>query len=293
MYELISVGENTWYIDCPAKIGVVRAADGMYIIDSGNDKDAGRKVRQIFEREGWTLKGILNTHSHADHVGGNKYLQNNTGCSIFAEPVEASFIEHPILEPVYLFGGFPPSDLRHKFLMAQESSAKPLSDPAFPKDITPVPIPGHYFGQTGFKTADGVFFIADSVCRRETLDKYTVSVIYDVKGALATLDLLEASDAKLFVPSHAAPTEDIRDLSSYNREKIFAVKAFLLEICSGGLTFEEVLQRVFTGFGLIMTFEQYALVGSTIRSYLSWLKEEKLLSASFEDNRLLWRTVDG
>ncbi|HJJ33500.1 MAG TPA: MBL fold metallo-hydrolase [Methanocorpusculum sp.] len=293
MYELISVGENTWYIDCPAKIGVVRVADGMYIIDSGNDKDAGRKVRQIFEREGWTLKGILNTHSHADHVGGNKYLQNNTGCSIFAEPVEASFIEHPILEPVYLFGGFPPSDLRHKFLMAQESSAKPLSDPAFPKDITPVPIPGHYFGQTGFKTADGVFFIADSVCRRETLDKYTVSVIYDVKGALATLDLLEASDAKLFVPSHAAPTEDIRDLSSYNREKIFAVKAFLLEICSGGLTFEEVLQRVFTGFGLIMTFEQYALVGSTIRSYLSWLKEEKLLSASFEDNRLLWRTVDG
>ncbi|HJJ59085.1 MAG TPA: MBL fold metallo-hydrolase [Methanocorpusculum sp.] len=293
MYELISVGENTWYIDCPAKIGVVRVADGMYIIDSGNDKDAGRKVRQIFEREGWTLKGILNTHSHADHVGGNKYLQNNTGCSIFAEPVDASFIEHPILEPVYLFGGFPPSDLRHKFLMAQESSAKPLSDPAFPKDITPVPIPGHYFGQTGFKTADGVFFIADSVCRRETLDKYTVSVIYDVKGALATLDLLEASDAKLFVPSHAAPTEDIRDLSSYNREKIFAVKAFLLEICSGGLTFEEVLQRVFTGFGLIMTFEQYALVGSTIRSYLSWLKEEKLLSASFEDNRLLWRTVDG
>lgn len=293
MYELISVGENTWYIDCPAKIGVVRAADGMYIIDSGNDKDAGRKVRQIFEREGWTLKGILNTHSHADHVGGNKYLQNNTGCSIFADAVEASFIEHPILEPAYLFGGFPPSDLRHKFLMAQESAAKPLSDPAFPKDITPVAIPGHYFGQTGFKTADGVFFIADSVCSKETLDKYTVSVLYDVKGAIATLDLLEASDAKLFIPSHAAPTEDIRELASYNREKIFAVKAFLLEICSGGLTFEEILQQVFTGFGLIMTFEQYALVGSTIRSYLAWLKEEKLLSASFEENRLVWRTVNG
>ena len=87
--------------------------------------------------------------------------------------------------------------------------------------------------------------------------------------------------------------EDIRYLASYNREKIFAVKDTLLDICSEARTFEEILQQVFTGFGLTMTFEQYALVGSTIRSYLSWLKEEKLLSASFEENRLLWRTVDG
>lgn len=293
MYELIKAGENTWYIDCPTKIGVVQAADGMYLIDSGNDKDAGRKVRQIFEREGWTLKGILNTHSHADHIGGNKYLQNNTGCRIFAEAVESSFIEHPILEPAYLFGGFPPADLRHKFLMAQESSAKQFSDPAFPKDITPVPLPGHSIGQTGFKTADNVFFIADSLCSKETLDKYTVSVLYDVKGALATLDLLEKSDAALYIPSHAAAAEDITDLVSYNREKIFAVRDAVLDICASPLTFEEVLQRVFTGFGLTMTFEQYALVGSTVRSYLSWLKEEGLLSASFEDTRLLWRAVHG
>lgn len=291
MYELIEAGKNTWYIECPSKIGVCRTPSGIYTIDSGNDKDAGRKVRQIFDREGWTLAGILNTHSHADHAGGNKYLQNNYKCDIFADAAEAAFIEHPILEPAYLFGGFPPSDLRHKFLMAQESSAKPLTDAAFPKDITPVPLPGHYFGQTGYKTADGVFFIADSLCSRETLDKYTITVLYDIKAELATLDRLESAEAKLFVPAHAPASEDISELVRYNRQKIFEVKEHILDICSEPHTFEEVLQTIFTDYGLTMNFEQYVLVGSTVKSYLAWLKEEKLLDAVFENNRLLWKAV--
>ena len=84
MYELIQTGEKSWYIDCPAKIGVYQPdASRVYLIDSGNDKDAGRKVRQILEKQGWTLAGILNTHSNADHIGGNRYLQGQTGCKVF------------------------------------------------------------------------------------------------------------------------------------------------------------------------------------------------------------------
>ena len=38
-----------------------------------------------------------------------------------------------------------------------------------------------------------------------------------------------------------------------------------------------------------MNFEQYVLVGSTVRSYLAWLKDAGKLSVNFEDNRMLWR----
>ena len=79
MYELVQVAEHTYYIECPAKIGIYEDTDGVYVIDSGNDKDAGRKVRKILNENGWSLKGIINTHSNADHIGGNKYLQQQTG----------------------------------------------------------------------------------------------------------------------------------------------------------------------------------------------------------------------
>ena len=50
MYELVQVSEKCYYINCPAKIGVyVAYGENVYLVDSGNDKDAGRKVRQILD----------------------------------------------------------------------------------------------------------------------------------------------------------------------------------------------------------------------------------------------------
>jgi len=40
-----------------------------------------------------------------------------------------------------------------------------------------------------------------------------------------------------------------------------------------------------------MNFEQYVLVGSTVRSYLSWLKDNGKLDVNFEDNILLWKQI--
>ena len=76
MYELIQAGENTFYIDSPTKLGVYRIPQGAYLVDSGNSKDAGKRARQILDANGWPLLGVLNTHSHADHIGGNRFLQD-------------------------------------------------------------------------------------------------------------------------------------------------------------------------------------------------------------------------
>ena len=134
MYELYQIGERNYYIDCPAKIGIylVNNTD-VYLIDSGNDKDAGKKVRKILEEHNWNLLGILNTHSNADHIGGSHYLQQQTGCKVFSNGIEAAFIQHPILEPSFLYGGFPCKELQHKFLLASESTVTSFSDCSFPK----------------------------------------------------------------------------------------------------------------------------------------------------------------
>ena len=84
MYELMQVSAHDYYIQSPAKIGLVRLNDReVCLIDSGNDKDAGRRVKKLLDAEGWTLTAIYNTHSHADHIGGSRYLQGQTGCRGF------------------------------------------------------------------------------------------------------------------------------------------------------------------------------------------------------------------
>lgn len=292
MYELNKITESCYYINCPAKIGIFKSADTeVYLIDSGNDKEAGRKVRKILDENGWVLKGIINTHSNADHIGGNRYLQQQTGCKIFANGIEAAFTKYPILEPSFLYGGYPCKDLRHKFLLASESDVTDISDSDFPEELEIIPLGGHFFDMIGIRTPDNVVYLADCVSSQATLEKYQVSFIYDVGEYLNTLDRVEAMDAAVFVPAHAEVTTNIKELVRLNRQKIFDISEMLQTVLKTPMMFETLLKKVFDEYGLLMNFEQYVLVGSTIRSYLSWLKDNGKITAEFENNCLMWRSL--
>ena len=292
MYELMQAAGSSYYIESPAKIGLVRLNDtDVVLIDSGNDKDAGRKVRQHLDANGWKLRAIYNTHSNADHIGGNRYLQGQTGCKIYAPGIECDFTRHPLLEPSFLYGGYPPKALRHKFLMAQESGAEELTQAVLPPGFKLIPLPGHFFDMVGFRTPDDVVYLADCLSSRETLEKYRIGFIYDVAAYLKTLKMVEGLQAKLFVPAHAAAAEEITPLARYNAEQVEAVAERITELCAEPQDSEAILRRLFTEYGLAMNFEQYVLVGSTVRSYLAWLSDTGRLEARFEDNRLLWARV--
>ena len=289
MYELIQVTDRSYYIQCPAKIGLVRLeGDQVCLIDSGSDKDAGREVRQILDANGWRLAAIYVTHSNADHIGGCQYLQKQTGCRIFAPGIEQAFTRYPVLEPSFLYGGYPFRELRNKFLMAKESPAEELVPASLPEGFAVIPLPGHFFDMVGFRTPDDVVYLADCLSSRETLDKYQIGFLYDVAAYLDTLEKVKGLSARLFVPAHAEAAEDISALADYNIAKVRQVAERILDLCREPLSFETILQRLFTGCGLTMDFQQYVLVGSTVRSYLSWLKDTGSLDARFEDNRLLW-----
>ena len=292
MYELIRVSEHCSYIQSPAKIGLVELGGGnVCLIDSGNDKDAGRKVRQHLDRNGWTLTAIYNTHSNADHIGGNRYLQNQTGCAVYAPGMEQAFTRHPILEPSFLYGGYPCRDLRHKFLLAQESDAKPLTPDVLPEGMEMIPLPGHFFDMTGFRAPEGVVYLADCLSSRETLEKYRIGFIYDIKAYLETLETVKRLEGNLFIPAHAEATEHIAPLAQYNIDLVLQTAEDILALCREAKTFEDVLQALFTQYQLTMNMEQYVLVGSTVRSYLSWLKDAGRLEAAFENNRMIWKTI--
>ena len=292
MYELIQTAENSYYIQSPAKIGLVKISDPeVVLIDSGNDKDAGKKVKKILDANGWTLTAIYNTHSHADHIGGNQYLQKQTGCKIYAPGIERDFTEHPVLEPSFLFGANPPKDLRHKFLMAQGSEVLPLTPECLPDGWELIPLPGHSFDMVGFRTGDGVVYLADCLSSQETLEKYQINFLVNPASYKETLEMVKGMSAKLFIPSHADPTENIAELAQSNINKVNEIGERILSICVSPTSFEGILKQLFDQYQLVMTFEQHALVGSTVRSYLSWLRDAGKLQVSFEGNQLLFSVV--
>jgi len=290
MYELIKVSESCSYIDCPEQIGVVKTGENtVCLIDSGSDKDAAKKVKRHLDANGWKLHAIYNTHSNADHIGGNLYLHEQTGCRIYAPGVECAMTRHPILEPAYLYGGFPPKALRNKFLMAQASPAEYLTPETLPDGWEIIPLPGHFFDMVGFKMPDGVAYIADCLSSRQTLDKYGVGVIVDVGAYLDTLERIRTMEAKLFIPAHAEPTDDITPLALYNIDAVLRTAEQILSLCAEPITFDELIGRLFDLLGLSLSLQQYVLVGSTVKSYLTYLCDRGEMNVLVDHNRLLWQ----
>lgn len=294
MYELINLQGNTWYIQSPANIGLFKSHDhDVILIDSGNDKDAAKKVLTIIQSNNWKLQIIVNTHSNADHIGGNAYFYEKTHCRIAATRFESAFITDPILEPSFLFGAYPNLKLRNKFLLAQPSTVTDIvSDgPICDTPLQAIPLPGHFMDMIGIMTPDKVFFVADSLFSKEILDKYHITFIYDVKSFLQTLDKLEHTEANFFVPAHASPTDDIKPLVSVNREKVHQNIELIMQHCATPINFENLLKKLFDHYSLTLDFNQYVLVGSTVKSYLSYLYDLKRIDAVFEGNVLSWKQL--
>lgn len=289
MYELEQVGANTFYMSCPSKVGFFKTGENDVVcIDSGCDKDAGKKVLKILESQNWNLKAIFVTHSHADHIGGNAYLQSKTGCRIYANGAECAASLYPLNEPIYIYGGFPLKDLRTKFLLSDSSSVEMLNQDVLPPGLEIIELPGHCYDMVGFRTSDNVVFLADALASEETLDKYRIAFIYDVKAYLETLDIIDNMEASCFIASHAPQTTDIKPLVKKNIDSTNEIAQTICRILQQRMTYENLLAKLFEFYNLNMNLTQHYLVGSTVRSYLSYLKDSGFIDCSFENNLLYW-----
>ena len=290
--ELVKVGEKTYYIKNPTNVGVYRIDENnVYLIDTGNDKDAGKKILKIIDAQGWNVKGIVSTHSNADHIGGNKIIQDRTGCPVYAYGMEKCFTEYPFMEPSFLFGAYPFKDLRNKFLLAKESVITDINN-NLPEGLEYFSLKGHFFDMIGIKTDDDVYFLADSLVSEETIMKYHLFFLYDIREYLKTLDFISNLDGKLYIASHCEATDNISSIVNANRNKVMEICNTICSLCENEITFEDLLQKIFYTYDLGMNVNQYVLIGSTVRSYLSYLYEEGKVSFQFKKNKMYWKRWD-
>ena len=291
MYELTQLGAHTWYIAAGTNAGVWLDAQGRaWLIDSGlNDRDAAAFL-SVLQAQGWPLAAVLNTHYHADHIGGNRHLQQATGVPCYCpQPV---FANEPLLNPSFMFGAAPPAPLRVDAFLAQPSRAQALTAQCLPEGLSLVSLPGHAYEHYGILTADGVCFAADAVAGEAALARFGMTYLYDLQRYLASIEALCAVPASLFVPSHAQPTADIRALAEVNRAACEDVLQKIRSLCAdGGLSQDQLLKALFDGFRRHLHLAQYALSSCTLHAYLGYLIERGEMQARAKENILLFRTL--
>ena len=292
MYNLKQAGKNTYYISGPNKVGIYTYGNGKcFLIDAGNSDLEGKRIYEIIKGQGWQLEGIINTHSHADHIGGNPYLQEQTGCVILASDIEDTFTKYPILEPAFMYGAMPPNRLQKKFLMAQPS--KVTTDMSLlPRGLSTFPLPGHWINMIGVKTDDDVYFVADSLFPEHVLKTIHIGTIYDCEEFYNTLDFLDTlqGPGKFFVPTHAAEGSDISRITELNRKELDSICEYILKICKRPLALNMITKKAIDHYEISLNYIQYTLICGTLKAIISYLIKQKKLEIIFQQNFVLYGT---
>ena len=84
--------------------------------------------------------------------------------------------------------------------------------------------------------------------------------------------------------------EDIRELAQANKDKIDEIAQKIIDFCEHPITYDELIGKLFEEYGRKLDIQQYYLVGFTLRSYLSWMKDTGSMQTLFVDNMLCWRS---
>ena len=92
----------------------------------------------------------------------------------------------------------------------------------------------------------------------------------------------------MFVISHSPLTSNLNDLIEINKNKILEIASNILKICETPKTLETILQEIFTLYNLNMNINQYVLIGSTIKAYLTYLYENEKITYFFKDNKMFF-----
>ena len=283
--ELIHLKGNTYYIKGFTNLGLYMLNDKDCILIDCPFKKDGPKIYELLKKHNLNLVYIVNTHSHPDHTGSNEYLIKQTGCKVIASRIERAFLRNNKLDIGFLSGGYP-LDNYDTPLMHVDDQHDILSFRHLPSELRSFRLAGHHYDMRGIKTKDNVYFIADSICTKELIDKENIMLIYDVEGYKNSLNHLKKLKGNIMVPAHCPVSKDFDELVDYNLAKMNEIESVILNILDSDKTYDDIIQGVFNHYNIRITYNKYLLMGSTIRSYLSYLTHLKMLYTYFKDNKL-------
>lgn len=291
MFKLIQCAKNTYYLDSFAKVGVYDLGNNeVMLIDSCDHKKSVKDLDAALTERNWKVKFIVNTHSHLDHINGNDFFKEKYDCDIYAPETERLFVDVLALERTAYFTAVPMRAPYDPTFVPTGKRTKLLTKDILPDGFDLIRLPGHTLNMAGIKTADGVWFTADSVLAKETFDGYKIPFFLLINQSIETARKVAGLEGNYFVPAHAAAGESIKELALYNADALRKIKDFIASIADGR-SFEGILEEADRQWDLDYNPDKYTKIGITVKGVLQGLIDENIYTAEMIDRRMVYKKI--
>lgn len=312
--KIIELSSGVYVIPGTTNVGVIinendsskASAVEVYLIDSGSTEIDGEYVLDVlkafFEQQGlsFNIKAIITTHGHADHCGAHNFLRDETGCQLWAAKHEQGAMETPIIQGTVLWGGYPPHEMRTLFFMPSPTTVDhfitkdDVIELSASRKITFMELKGHSYETLGIiitgKNEHKVIFPGDNIFPRNEIINHWIPLILNPVEYMDSLDMLCAIEkVDWCIPSHGDfLRRNINEAAELNKIAIISTRTCILDALKTKkkLTAEEIVKYVADKNDMKLSLSQYALVNSTVKSYISVMHDAREIKMAVSDNKL-------
>ena len=290
------LSEHCWLVPGGVNAVVLEHGSRAVIVDSGPDRDSGKRLLRGIRERGWHLETILTTHAHADHFGGHAEILRRVDVSVLAPPVEAELMRAPVLEPIYLFHGASPlEELTGRFLQAEPSRVDRVVE-AGPIELVGLQLEllaldGHAHRQLALRV-DDVLVAADAVFASTVVRRHPLLFAHDVRAQRESAERVGEDRARLAVPGHGEP-DTPNELARATVDAIDAARQAVGEVlgrrAARGLTTAEVLRDVSATLSAPSDdIPRWHLNHTTVSAYLAAMRVAGECDVRVKDGELRW-----
>jgi len=210
---------------------VLKDREGGVVIDSGYGKHAPLTLALVASRmglDGTPLAKLVNTHCHSDHMGGNAALKRAYGCPIAVPAGEAPLIAAWDERTLLLDYADQRAERFDDDEVLQPGSTHVWGD----LEWRALAAPGHDMGALVFFNPEHrVLISGDALWRRGF--GFVMPRAMDPRAmpaTRATIDLIASLDARVVIPGHGEPFDDVGAAIAFAYERLASLEADDLRI---------------------------------------------------------------
>ncbi len=298
MYEIIHVKGNTFCIDTGMTYIPFYKVNEKEIImlDSGWAEGEQEKLNTLLDYNDFKVVGIINSHSHIDHIGNNSFLKKKYDCIIAMSTFAAHICSSVEALKLYYNRHFLSCVKEHYGHLVCETDIiidehqKSVYINGIKFGIFPTA--GHTLGHIAIITPDDVAYLGDSLITDKVMSGTKLPYAYDLEEDLKSKMNLLNLHSKKYVIAHKGIVDNIDDLIEENIKYYKGRATTLLNLISHPMTMEEILKVIVKEWNIkIQSVNKYIVVERMLRYYVEYLFETNQVELIIDDGFLKYKPL--
>jgi glyoxylase-like metal-dependent hydrolase (beta-lactamase superfamily II) len=284
---------NTYYIEtCSSYIPFYKINENdIIMLDSGLYDIETKIIENILIKNNFTVKAVICTHAHVDHIGNNSWLKEQYDAEIIMPENESLIFESVYNVKSFLYKTHTKDMDKIYSPIVFKTDRKISMDDEYidvcGRKFQIIQLHGHSYYHIGIITPDRVFYVGDLLMSKEIIGESKMPFIADIKKDIESKEKARYIKCDKYIVAHKGVYDEIDEIIDANLSFIENQTQLVIDIIrKNPMTLDEICNEVFIELNIKKNVKKYILTQFIVLSFVNYLLECRIVRLEIVDSSL-------